>query len=171
VDRETAESLLRAYEEISSSLTSAEAVVLAMPQGTDRSRCFRALAELVATLQIDLRRPIYAQFPELQPQEPLPDEPNTTIDSDDLAAIAALSQEDIDSIDSKLVSQCAAQWRKAARVIGATMSRGQPALSELPVGFFAQRLIALVKAGRLESQGDLQYIRFSEVRLPPSGAA
>jgi len=32
--------------------------------------------------------------------------------------------------------------------------------------FYAQRVQILADQGRLESQGDLDYMRFSEVRLP-----
>jgi len=38
-----------------------------------------------------------------------------------------------------------------------------PEFSEL---FFAERIRLLAKQGRLESQGNLRYMRFSEVRLP-----
>ena len=36
----------------------------------------------------------------------------------------------------------------------------------LPDIYYAQRVLSLVDAGRLEAQGDLKYLRFSEVRLP-----
>ena len=37
---------------------------------------------------------------------------------------------------------------------------------DVPDVFYSQRARALVKAGKLESQGNLFFIRFSEVRLP-----
>jgi hypothetical protein len=39
-------------------------------------------------------------------------------------------------------------------------------LAEVPVGFFVRRVKALVESGKLESKGSLDYMRFSEVRLP-----
>ena len=49
------------------------------------------------------------------------------------------------------------------------------ALHELPVdvpdGYYAQRVALLVDSGKLESQGNLEYMRFSEVRLAGSQSA
>lgn len=39
-------------------------------------------------------------------------------------------------------------------------------LVDVPVAFYAQRVKAIVASGKLESRGNLDHIRFSEVRLP-----
>ncbi len=67
--------------------------------------------------------------------------------------------------DEALLQQATERWQKAAKIIGQVMmSIGE---NEWPGDtYLAERLQALVTAGKLESQGDLSRIRFSEVRLP-----
>jgi hypothetical protein len=68
-----------------------------------------------------------------------------------------------DEIDRAILAHCREQWLKVARVIGDThQGLGVPTDPES----IAHRIEALVKAGKLESQGDLARWRFSEVRLP-----
>lgn len=70
--------------------------------------------------------------------------------------------------DDWLVSCTVSQWRKAARVIGDTMSTAMTHGHIIGDLVLSGRLQALAAAGRLESQGDLSKLRFSEVRLPPA---
>jgi hypothetical protein len=67
--------------------------------------------------------------------------------------------------DKALLQQATERWQKAAKIIGQVMmSVGE---DDWPGDtYLAERLQALVTAGKLESQGDLSRIRFSEVRLP-----
>jgi hypothetical protein len=82
-----------------------------------------------------------------------------------LAKVAQLSQSEIRAIDETLLSNARHEWRKVAMVVGLTMTRCNDAVS-LPDIFYSQRVRKLVEDGRLESQGNLVYMRFSEVRLP-----
>lgn len=67
--------------------------------------------------------------------------------------------------DLRLLAHATKNWQKAARVIGLILMEGDD--EHWPGDeFLATRLKALVAAGKLESQGDLTKIRFSEVRLP-----
>jgi hypothetical protein len=45
----------------------------------------------------------------------------------------------------------------------------RPRYAGLSFIFYAQRLTQLADEGRLDSQGDISFMRFSEVRLPPGG--
>jgi hypothetical protein len=68
-----------------------------------------------------------------------------------------------DEIDRVILEHCRDNWLKVARVIVATSEAlGVPTELE-PI---AHRIEMLVKAGKLESQGNLARWRFSEVRLP-----
>lgn len=82
--------------------------------------------------------------------------------------VARLSPEELAHIDAALLSQVSNDWRKVARVVGTAML----SMPDRPVGvpdvFFAQRVALLVAAGRIESQGDLRRMGFSEVRLSSS---
>jgi uncharacterized protein DUF3658 len=67
-----------------------------------------------------------------------------------------------DEIDRVILERCRDNWLKVARVIVDTREAlGVPTDLEI-----AHRIEMLVKAGKLESQGNLARWRFSEVRLP-----
>jgi len=70
-------------------------------------------------------------------------------------------------IDKAILACCKPEFLKVARVLGdvAKLLNG-PKVAEKDVGLIADRIKALVKAARLESQGDLDQWRFSEIRLP-----
>lgn len=68
--------------------------------------------------------------------------------------------------DDWLVSCTVNQWRKVARVIGDTMKTAMTHGHIIGDLVLSGRLQVLVATGRLESQGDLSKLRFSEVRLP-----
>ena len=80
------------------------------------------------------------------------------------ARIARLSQAELALIDAALLSQVSDDWRKVARVVGMAMLSMPDRPSGVPDVFFAKRVALLVETGQLESQGNLQRMRFSEVR-------
>ena len=57
-------------------------------------------------------------------------------------------------------------WRKVARIVGMTIGDLSERLPNVPDVYYAQRVRRLVAVGELESQGNLAYMRYSEVRLP-----
>jgi len=77
----------------------------------------------------------------------------------------ALSREELEEIDSMLLSQASSQWRKVARVVGFSMMDFGDKYDELPDTFFLERVISLVEEQKLESDGNLKKMRYSEVRL------
>ena len=97
--------------------------------------------------------------PEEDP-EPLP-----PLTDEQLDLVRRLSNEQVRKIDDALVSNASHQWRKVTRIVMSTMMELNDSLG-LPDIYYAQRVLSLVDAGRLEAQGDLKYLRFSEVRLP-----
>jgi hypothetical protein len=94
---------------------------------------------------------------------PKPDPPLTP---EQKVKVAQLSEAEIRSIDEALLSNACHRWRKIARVVGTTMSSLTNRIQGIPDLFYSQRVRKLVEDGRLESQGNLAYMRFSEVRLP-----
>ncbi len=76
-----------------------------------------------------------------------------------------LSTDDLSAIDEALMSNVISQWRKVARVVATTMNDLSGQHLDLPDVFFSQRIKHLVRAGRLESFGNLHYMRYSEIRL------
>jgi hypothetical protein len=170
MDRAIAQDLLVACEEASSALAKAEAAVGRMPPGEERSQHLRVLAGLFADLLGKLRVSAVRQYPELVPPEPL-GEPDTILDAEDEERASRLTAAELQVIDQSLLEHCSPQWRKVARVVGSAMTSMIKAFPDLPDGFYARRVIELVQSGSLESQGNLEYMRFSEVRLPRSQSA
>lgn len=80
--------------------------------------------------------------------------------------VSNLRLSDLDRIDAVLLEQCSTSWRKGARIVMGAMKAMGPTLPDLPTGLYAQRIAALVQTGRLRSQGNLSFLRFSEVRMP-----
>jgi len=86
-------------------------------------------------------------------------------DASDMRAIGALSARDLEAIDHALLAACKPRWLKLAMVVGEAMRTWRDKYHDLPDIFCSQRVRELVKTGRLESQGNLFFMRFSEVRL------
>jgi len=94
---------------------------------------------------------------------PIPDPPLTP---EEQARVAQLSEGELQSIDDALLANATRRWRKVAMVVGMTMMHDRNPAPGIPDIFFAQRVRRLVERGLLESQGNLEFMRFSEVRLP-----
>jgi len=100
----------------------------------------------------------------LHEEFPVPLDPLTP---EEEARIALLTESELNAIDEALLSNALPQWRKVAMVVVLTM-RGFDFAPAIPDAFYARRIQQLVAQGRLESQGNVEFMRFSEVRLPQS---
>ena len=76
-----------------------------------------------------------------------------------------LSAEAIEEIDAMLLSQASNRYRKVARIVGCSLLELKDKYPGLPDVFYSERVQALVKSGRLEAQGNLRYMRYSEIKL------
>jgi XRE family aerobic/anaerobic benzoate catabolism transcriptional regulator len=70
-----------------------------------------------------------------------------------------------DLVDHTILAHCKPRFLKVALIVGNVAIALKVPMDE-DKGFIADRIKALVKAGRLQSQGDLDRWRFSEIRLP-----
>ena len=86
---------------------------------------------------------------------------------DETVRVARLSERDVQNIDAALLAEASAQWRKIARLVGGAMSNQPTRVLGIPDTYYAQRVRSLVERGLLESDGDLNYMGRSEVRLSP----
>ncbi len=68
-------------------------------------------------------------------------------------------------IDDALLAQTSPQWRKVARVVGMALIKGPRRIAGVPDLYYAQRVRILVRRGLLQAQGNLNAMRYSEVRL------
>ena len=107
----------------------------------------------------------------------IPDDPLGVDDPRDLLPDPELTPEErtrceelspvkVKAIDDALLANCTTKWQKAARVIADAMIATD--FEGVPDFFYFERLRKLIDDGSLEYQGDLNRMRFSEVRLRSS---
>ena len=94
------------------------------------------------------------------------DPPDGPMTPDESAIVSSLDPEFVRMVDEALLSHASIRSRKVAFIVGTTMMDAKlrlPGLSDL---FYASRVKELVKQGLLVAVGNLDYMRYSEVRLP-----
>jgi hypothetical protein len=91
--------------------------------------------------------------------------PNPPLSAEERASFAKLSKQERETIDNEVLACAFPEWRKVVALVGFAMKRLGPRYPQFSDVFYAERIRALAEHGRLESQGDLSYMRFSEVRL------
>lgn len=81
------------------------------------------------------------------------------------ARARSLTAENLERIDEVLLSNISHQFRKVAYVIGRTMTVLQREFPDLPDVFYSSRVKHLAKSGAIEAAGNLDRMRYSEIRL------
>jgi hypothetical protein len=97
------------------------------------------------------------------PDELKPDGPLTP---EEEARARLLAAADLQRIDERLLSHTSHRWYKVARVIGRAMLDLERQFPGIPAEFYSLRIKHLVESGAIEAAGDLNRMRFSEVRIP-----
>jgi hypothetical protein len=133
------------------------------------TKYIHSIGEAVANI-FQIQQKIYRLRPDLQPDalrkevpKPAPDLPPRQE-----ALVGKLSEEEIQEIDKLLFSHAKRSWRKVAMLVGLAMMDKDSYREGIPDTFYSPRVRKLVEEPRLEFRGDLQYMRFGEVRLPGS---
>jgi hypothetical protein len=165
MNRKTAEVIFAACERALVNLTEAEVAIAHISDSTERAELMRALSRSITDILAGVRASAVVQYPEIQQPE-LRGEPDTTLNDEEIAAVAKLTIDDVSLIDRALIAECASTWRKIARIVGYALKSLNFEFKDIPLGYLVQRVIALVEAGELVCQGDARYIHNSEVRLP-----
>lgn len=91
---------------------------------------------------------------------------NPPLSPKEQSIVSRLSDADLEAIDATVLAVSSDGWFKVARVVTSIEDALKDRYPGLSYVFYAQRVCQLVEEGRLESQGNLLYMRFSEVRLP-----
>jgi hypothetical protein len=94
-------------------------------------------------------------------------QPLGPVTPEERAAASRLSDQQRRAIDAALLAEVTPRWRKVALVVARAMSQPSHVVG-VPDTFYGRRVCALVEAGRIEARGNVEYMRFSEVRLLPS---
>jgi hypothetical protein len=92
--------------------------------------------------------------------------PDGPLDPEQSLRVSRLKQEDLWEMDRVLLAQSARTWHKVAHIVLMTMGELSERFPNVPDVYYAQRVRRLVAVGELESQGNLECMRLSEVRLP-----
>ena len=91
---------------------------------------------------------------------------NPPLTIEEQSAVARLNDIDLQAIDAAILANSSERWLKVARVVMSTAEVLKNRFPGLSYVFYAQCLCRLVSEGRLESKGNVSFMRFSEVRLP-----
>jgi hypothetical protein len=94
------------------------------------------------------------------------EQPDPPLNAEQSLHVSRLTQEELWEMDRVLLEQASENWKKVSRIVGMTMTELRGRIPHVPDLYYAQRVRHLVEAGKLESQGNLAYMRYSEVRLP-----
>jgi hypothetical protein len=134
--------------------------------------CFAAgLSLLIASIgfnswaQVSVSKPVGSNPRELS-MEPDNYEFGGALDADERLVIEALTRGQVEAIDAAILQDVSPRWSKVAMVLARQLKARPGIPDDVPLEFYWQRLSRLVERGELESQGNLQQARFSEVRRP-----
>ena len=92
--------------------------------------------------------------------------PDPPLNQEQARIAASLSADFIERVDQELLSHARPRNRKVAMLVGSAMGNPAVRVPGLPDVFYAQRVRALVARGALVAEGNLDFMRYSEVRLP-----
>lgn len=93
--------------------------------------------------------------------------PDRKLTKEEQKLVAGLTDEQLAEIDEMLLSHVHPKYyRKVAYLVGATMCDLPNRVIGIPDVFYFQRIARMVNQGKLVAEGDLDYMRYSEVRFP-----
>jgi|SRR5215472_844473 len=92
--------------------------------------------------------------------------PTPPLSAEELEAFTKLSPKEVEAIDQAVLSCCLPRWRKVAMVVIRVKEKLGEQYPQFSYVLYSERIRVLADQGRLDSQGDLSYMRFSEVKLP-----
>jgi hypothetical protein len=98
---------------------------------------------------------------DMQPDDPLTPEEE--------ARVRLLTPSELKRIDEYLLSHITLRWQKVARVVAMTMGEVDHIFPDIPTAIYSLRVKYLAESGVIEAAGNLNRMRFSEIRLKQSG--
>ena len=164
VERDVAAAILDIYERAFAILCEADVVLSKVTPTPWLDEVSDAHDDIAMFVMSGMRDHIFERFPELDTDRP-DGPPDSLLSAEDEAVVSGLTAEQVERIDATLLSDCESRGRKVARIIATALGLMRDELPQVPTGFYSRRVQALVAAGKLDSRGNLDHMRFSEVRL------
>lgn len=94
-------------------------------------------------------------------------EPDGELSDEQITQVNELTEDEIEDIDIALLSFASRKhYRKMAYLVGMTITRFPIRVEGIPDIFYAQRVRSLVERGQLVHEGDLNRMRYCEVKIP-----
>lgn len=112
----------------------------------------------------EIQEPIFKKHPELRPPPPADYIPDPDMTEEEIEATSRLSSKELDGMDEAILLEADDRYLKVARIVVRAADNWAGPAESVPYAFYVQRIRRLIEKGALESQGDLRYMRFSEVR-------
>jgi hypothetical protein len=128
----------------------------------ERLALARPLGEIVSAVHFELLQAISEQYPDLRPPTREIPEINTDRRWEEIVLPESVSENDL---DRSIFSFLSLRWQKTAMVVGKALTECKRVLLPVSDEVLGARILALVEAGRIESEGDVRKWRFSGVRL------
>ena len=154
--------------ELHTALSTAAMEIASMREGEQRTWALRGLATLLIGAPDTFRASAVQQCPDLEDIEPIPD---THLNIDEQEIASRVTEAELQAIDGALIAGSVTSWRKVARVVGDALVMLNGQIPGLPLGLCVQRVEVLVQRGELLAQGNTQFMRLGEVRLPAGGTS
>lgn len=99
------------------------------------------------------------------PSDPFGTDPDTQLTAEQQAQVDRLTTIKLAEIDEALLRAANTIWQKQALIIGQVMTATHCKQLELPDVFYSTRLKLLVEQEKLTAMGNLNHMRYSELKL------
>ncbi len=84
---------------------------------------------------------------------------------EEIAQMRNATVSEAQAVDALILGKCSARWQKVAMIVGSSLDEYEERFPNLPYVFMSVRMQELESEGRIEVQGDVFEMRFSEIRL------
>jgi len=151
---------------VSESLEKIDLVIQKIFTSNEHSKLYSI--ETIAKAKISLgefQKSIFKRRPQLRPPPPKDYIPDREMTEKEKKYICSLSSDKLKKIDNAILFYAKDNYLKVARIVGDILMDKDIHSQKIPDVFYADRIRRLVKKGLLNSQGNLHYMRYSEVKL------
>ncbi|WP_018417301.1 DUF3658 domain-containing protein [Teredinibacter turnerae] len=107
---------------------------------------------------------IYDKNPDLRPSPPWHDMEVPSLTEEQVGIVSNITREELEKIDSELLLLVSDRYQKVAKIVRTYMFKNEDLISEVPDLFYGLRIKQLAEAGKIEFQGNLEFMQYCEVK-------